>query len=562
MSEIGAPHDPLSPACELGLGPGMLLAQQRCEGGVTSSESRFGWLGAQLKRAVRRLLRFHLLRQAEFNAGAVRALREAEVQLRALAGALARVEARGEAQEEAASRQAAESLARLEARQIELEARLAGLDPGAAPQAALEERLRGLEHALGELEAELAERGKRLEARAEEWRAALERQAAALEAAEERERGLALGLAELREASAGAARAERIEAAGRALRGELEQRLAEIRSELAQRLEEERRRGAELERRLEEERAALEARAAELGATLGRVEGEHGAQLERSEAALRACEPRLESAERDLRALAESLTALAGELRGRLGSLAERVDPRLPLDYLAFEQEFRGEEAAIRERMRKYVELFRPGQRVLDVGCGRGEFLEVSRELGVDACGVDADADMVSCCTVKRLEVVQDCALHHLEGLRDRSLDGLFSAQFVEHLAPADLLRFLSLAAAKLRRGGLLVLETINPDTFTALRTFYLDPTHRHPLPSRTLRFLVEAAGFRVQQVLHASPVPDEAKLALLPEGGAARGASRAERDRLRLARALNANLCRLNECLFGPQDYAVVARR
>jgi O-antigen chain-terminating methyltransferase len=256
--------------------------------------------------------------------------------------------------------------------------------------------------------------------------------------------------------------------------------------------------------------------------------------------------------------LGQQLPAIAAELRGRLVTLAQRVDPILPLDYVGFERRFRGEESMIRDRMRKYAGLYGNVRRVLDVGCGRGEFLEICREQGIGAYGVDADSDMVSCCGLKGLEVVHDDLLHHLEALSDRCLDGIFSAQVIEHLSPADLIRFLELASAKLRRGAMLVLETINTDTFTALRTFFVDMTHKRPIPSRSLQFLVEAADFSVQQVIFSSPIPDEVKMRPLPppptKGGNAQIAT--------MLQLYNENCDRLNDLLFGPQDYAIVAQR
>src|SRR6188472_231332 len=123
----------------------------------------------------------------------------------------------------------------------------------------------------------------------------------------------------------------------------------------------------------------------------------------------------------------------------------------------------RGSTADVRERQRPYVDDFRGAAPVLDVGCGRGEFLGLLREAGIEARGVDADADMVAFARGAGLDVVQADAVAYLEGLDDGSLGGVFAAQLVEHLPPAALLRLLQLAARKLRPGGLLVAETINP---------------------------------------------------------------------------------------------------
>src|SRR5205085_683069 len=150
-------------------------------------------------------------------------------------------------------------------------------------------------------------------------------------------------------------------------------------------------------------------------------------------------------------------------------------------DYFAYEARMRGSTGSVRAKQQVYVDDFRDHAPVLDVGCGRGEFLGLLREAGVEARGVDADADMVAYARGEGLEVEQADALAYLEALTDGSLGGVFAAQVVEHLPPAALVRFLELAAAKLRSGGVLVAETINPLSPLALRNYFADLTHAQP---------------------------------------------------------------------------------
>src|SRR5262249_22115106 len=158
---------------------------------------------------------------------------------------------------------------------------------------------------------------------------------------------------------------------------------------------------------------------------------------------------------------------LRAERRGSSAPAAQTVaaQPRATAvpDYFGFEARMRGSTAQIRERQRGYVDDFREAAPVLDVGCGRGELLSLLREAGVEAHGVDADSDMVEYARGEGLEVVQADALEYLERLDDDSLGGMFAGQVVEHLPPSALVRFLELAVQKLRPGGLLVAETINP---------------------------------------------------------------------------------------------------
>jgi SAM-dependent methyltransferase len=209
-------------------------------------------------------------------------------------------------------------------------------------------------------------------------------------------------------------------------------------------------------------------------------------------------------------------------------------------DYFAFESRMRGSTERIRARQRPYVEDFREAGPVLDVGCGRGEFLVLLREAGIEGRGVDLDADMVAYARGEGLDVEQADAVEHLQGLEDGSLGGIFAAQLVEHLPATTLVRLLELASVKLRRGGVLVAETINPLSPLALRNYYADLTHAQPLVPETLELLARQAGFDSVTLRYLN-APEERLT---------------EPDDPVLA----ANVSRLNELLFGPLDYAIVA--
>jgi SAM-dependent methyltransferase len=220
---------------------------------------------------------------------------------------------------------------------------------------------------------------------------------------------------------------------------------------------------------------------------------------------------------------------------------AEPAAAAIP-DYFAFEARMRGSTSAVRERQRAYVEDFRDAAPVLDVGCGRGEFLGMLRDAGIEARGIDADADMAAYARGEGLDVEQADAVAALEALEDGSLGGIFMAQVVEHLPPATLVRVLELAVEKLRPGGVLVAETINPLSPLALRNYFADLTHAQPLVPETLVLLAEQSGFREVEIRFANP-PEE-QLAV-PDDPLIAG-----------------NVRRLNALLFAPLDYAIVARR
>jgi SAM-dependent methyltransferase len=214
--------------------------------------------------------------------------------------------------------------------------------------------------------------------------------------------------------------------------------------------------------------------------------------------------------------------------------------PPVP-DYFAYESRMRGSTESVRERQRPYVADFRDAAPVIDLGCGRGEFLALLREAGVEARGIDLDADMVAYARGEGLDVEQADALGYLEGVEDGSLGGIFAAQLLEHLTGSAVARLLELAAAKLRPGGLFVAETINPLSPLALRNYFADLTHAQPLVPETLELLARQAGFASVETRFLNE-PEE-KLVEPADPTIAR------------------NVRRLNELLFAPLDYAVLAR-
>ena len=228
--------------------------------------------------------------------------------------------------------------------------------------------------------------------------------------------------------------------------------------------------------------------------------------------------------------------------------------PSVPLDYFTFEARMRGSRSDIRARQRVYLADFERQEPVLDIGCGRGEFLSLLREAGIDARGVDRDADMVAFCRSEGLSVEHADALAYLERVANGSLGGVFAAQLVEHLPTSALVRLLELSAAKVRPGGTVVLESLNPLSLGTLKNYFADLTHAQPLVPETLVLLVRQAGFAKTELRFLNEPPEEERLRAveLP----------AERafDDARIA--LAANMSRLNEILFGPQDYALVAHR
>ena len=226
--------------------------------------------------------------------------------------------------------------------------------------------------------------------------------------------------------------------------------------------------------------------------------------------------------------------------------------------YVGFEDEFRGSQELIRKRLESYVPFFETGAGdVLDLGCGRGEFIDLLNARGIPARGIDLNHEMAEVCRARGLRVEEADAVEYLSNLPDQSLRGVFAAQVVEHLEPAYLLRFLELAFVKLESGGRLVLETLNPACWVAFFESYIrDITHKWPLHPETLKYLVTASGFSRADIEYRSPVAPDDRLRpiVVPEG-----VDLAIRE---LAETFNSNVEKLNARMFTFMDYAVVAEK
>jgi O-antigen chain-terminating methyltransferase len=282
----------------------------------------------------------------------------------------------------------------------------------------------------------------------------------------------------------------------------------------------------------------------------------------RSDLLLEAMDKRLETVRLGVRRAEERLEGMATALalaRAELSTRAADAEPgprtreRLSeARYVAFEERFRGSSEEIRRRLFDYVPCFRGSAPVLDLGCGRGEFLELLREAGIEGLGVDGNAEMVRSCRERGLSVEVGDAIDFVAHREPSSLGGVFAAQLVEHLPPRLLGEFLERCHRAIRPGGRMVLETVNPRSLIALvEAFYRDLSHEKPLHPETLDFALRAAGFREVELRYSSPVPERARLLPLTAAEAGSGAS-----------TLNQNFEKVNAFLFGDQDYAAIATK
>ena len=226
--------------------------------------------------------------------------------------------------------------------------------------------------------------------------------------------------------------------------------------------------------------------------------------------------------------------------------------------YLGFEDQFRGSVEAIRTRLADYVPLFEGRTDVVDLGCGRGEFLDLLAAQGIAARGVDLNHEMVETSRGRGFDVTEGDALGFLESVPDGSLGGIFAAQVVEHLEPAYLMRLIDSALAKLRPNGVIVLETINAACWLAFFESYIrDLTHVRPLHPDTLQYLLRVSGFRDVEIRFRPPEAEADRLDPVPPPPDEAGAAVST-----MASTFNDNVAKLNARLFTYLDYAAVGRK
>lgn len=218
------------------------------------------------------------------------------------------------------------------------------------------------------------------------------------------------------------------------------------------------------------------------------------------------------------------------------------------IDYFDFENHFRGSIESIKNAQKSYLKYFADKKHVLDIGCGRGEFLSLLKESGVPAEGVDVYQPYADYCNMKGLKA--ECA-DGIEFLADShdEIDGIFVGQVVEHLETGQIIRLCEKAWEKLPEGGCIVIETPNP-TSLAIYTnaFYIDPSHVKPVHPLTMKYYLEKAGFKNIEIVYTeSSRPPHS----IPE----LKCSAAEN-----ADEFNAAMKTVSDIIFGSQDYAIAA--
>lgn len=227
----------------------------------------------------------------------------------------------------------------------------------------------------------------------------------------------------------------------------------------------------------------------------------------------------------------------------RVESAERNAAPGIDSFYLAFENRFRGPRQEIKKRVAFYLPFLRKcragaaGRPVLDLGCGRGEWLELLKEEKLDGRGLDMNAAMIAQCKAHKLKVQMGDALTHLSSLRANSLGAVTGFHIIEHLKFGDLMELLSEARRVLKPGGAAIFESPNcKNLVVGACNFHIDPTHRHPVFPDTAEFMLASHGFEKIQIEYLAPVADVSFDATTKE------------------------MVAIKELLYGPQDFGIIA--
>lgn len=219
------------------------------------------------------------------------------------------------------------------------------------------------------------------------------------------------------------------------------------------------------------------------------------------------------------------------------------------IDYFDFENHFRGSIESIKKSQEFYLKFFRDKKKVLDIGCGRGEFLSLMQDSGITAEGVDIYEPYVEYCNMKGLKAICGDGADYLA--KTEGIDGIFVGQVVEHLKPHQIIQLCNTAYERLEEGGCIIIETPNPTSLSIYtNAFYIDPSHIKPVHPLTMQYYLEKAGFKDIEIIYTENSRPPFEIPALKVEGAEN------------TEEFNNAMKKVSDMLFGSQDYAVVATK
>lgn len=277
------------------------------------------------------------------------------------------------------------------------------------------------------------------------------------------------------------------------------------------------------------------------------------------------CLSQLDNAANSIHTMKQKVAVISNDVglrggNGQDGSKHEASADEHAYDNLYYDhqQTFRSSGKKELEKFDLYLEYFRSAESpVVDLGCGNGEFLKYLEDNGIDALGVELSETMVESCEAKGLTVVKSDVLEWLSRQKETSYKAVFCSHMLEHMEAGEIQHVIHEIHRLLVDGGMCIVETINPESIYALtHAYFLDPTHKTPIPWKLMQFYFEATGFRETEVRLLSEAAEREKLQAVDLESAVPATIESSFIRL------NRDIEKLNDFLFGHYDYAVVARK